>query len=447
MLVCFRAENFRSICDPIELNLRPAPRLRNHKSHVVQPIKSNLDLKVLKTSLIYGANASGKSNIVKAIDFVQNLITSSKASDEKIDFTPFKVTKTPKESASFYIEFTIDSFHLALTFEVNKDRILYERLSYIEKNREKIIYERKSDKDFHEFNSDIITDSETLNFISALSKYAPENTSIINFVSQNGKIQKDLPQNFTSYLRAAFFYFKYCLVIVFPNSRYGGLTDDVQDGTINSYTANIKDFDTGIDSLNIEKVESSLFSPSLINKIKKEIEILDQPIKFENNFREYTATKNGDEIDIHEIILKHKDIHGNQFDFSTSEESDGTVRLLDLIPVLSNSEALKNVLKPTFIVDEFDRSLHPNLSKLFLEKFLSTDTHAGQFIVTTHQSELLDLKLIRRDEIWFAQKEWNQSTSLYSLNDYSTRHDKDIRSAYLNGLFGAIPIVERTSNE
>ncbi|SEI02041.1 hypothetical protein SAMN05660691_02876 [Rheinheimera pacifica] len=442
MLVCFRAENFRSIFEPIELNLRPAPRLRNHKSHVLNPIKDNKDLKVLKTSLIYGANASGKSNIVKAIDFLQQLVISSKASDEKIEYSPFKVTKSPKESSSFYIEFTIQDYHLALTLKLNSERVEYEKLVSFDKSKEKLIYERKITRDFHEFKSDVLKSKSEIDFITGLSKYSPSNSSFIGVISQNEKVQHDLPNSFGPYIRAAFVYLKFCLIVVFPQSRYGGLNDDVLDGTINAYGNNIKEFDTGIDSIHVEKIELSTFSTSLINRIKSDIAKHDQSVKFSHNSKEYTASNQNGEIEIHEVIFKHKDADGNQFEFTTTDESDGTVRLLDLIPVLTCSEDLKDSEKATFIVDEFDRSLHPNLSRLFFEKFLSLDTHAGQLIVTTHQAELLDLDLLRRDEIWFAQKEWDHTTSLYSLNEYGTRHDKDIRKAYLDGLFGAIPMTK-----
>lgn len=441
MLVCFRAENFWSILKPIELNLRPAQRLRNHKSHVLTPLENDPKLKVLKTCLIYGANASGKTNIVRAIDFVKRLITTPKKTDDKIDFVPFKVTKYPKEYSSFFIEYVFNNIHFALTIKVNKDMVLYERLSVITKSNESVVFERLLDKDSHEFRSDIL-DEDTSKLVSSISKYIPENSSLISFITQNDKAIKDLPNHFVEYLTGSFLYFEYCLVIVFPNYRYGGLTEDLIDGTINNYGKRIAEFDTGIESISIDKVELSLFPPKIISRISKDMEYAEGSIKFSHNSREFTASRNGDNIEIHEIILKHKDSFGNDFNFSISEESDGTVRLLDLLPALASSDELLKETSPTFVIDEFDRSLHPALSKMFIEKFLNNNTHTNQIIATTHQSELLDLNIIRRDSIWFVQKEWDQSSSLYSLNEYGTRHDKDIQKAYLNGMFGAIPIIK-----
>lgn len=442
MLICFRAENFRSISSPIELNLRPAPRLRNHKSHVVAPISNNKGLKVLKTSLLYGANASGKSNIVKAIDFFQQFIVSAKASDEKIELSPFKVTKSPKENTSFYIEFTVHDFHLGLTLTLSSERVEYEKLVCFQKEREVLIYERLIGRNSYRFASDVLSSSSELDLVSSVSKYAPSNTSLIGVITQSEKIQHDLSKDFLPYIQAAFIYLRYCLLVIFPQSRYGGLNDDILDGSLHSYANNIRDFDTGIDSIRTENVELSIFSSNLLISLKDDIKKHNSSVKFEHKSREYSASLKDGKLEVHEIIFKHKDANGNNYDFITTDESDGTVRLLDLIPVLTCSDELKDAEKPTVIIDEFDRSLHPNLCRLFFEKFLSLETHTGQLIVTTHQAELLDLDLLRRDEIWFVQKEWDHSTSLYSLNEYGTRHDKDIRKAYLNGLFGAVPMTK-----
>ena len=436
MLVNFRVENFRSISKPIELNLRPAPRLRNHKSHVVNPAPN---VSVLKTSLIYGANASGKSNIVKAIKFLQSFVVDAKASDEKIEISPFRITQSPQKTSSFYIEFTISDFHLSLTLKVNDERVEYEKLARIHKNKEELIYERHIDRNYHKFTLGICENTPELDIIS---KYTPSNSSLIGYISQNQSIQNDLPIELASHIRAAYLYFTHFLVVVFPDSRYGGFNEDIENGAVHTYAKRLKEFDTGIDSIEVEKIEESIFSEQLIKKIKNDISRADCSVQFRHKSKEYNASLKNDDLEIHEMVFKHKDEKGNSFNFSLAEESDGTIRIFDLIPALHCSDEFTNVDKATLIIDEFDRSLHPNLSRAFFENFLSCNGYAGQLIVTTHQAELLDLSLLRRDEIWFTQKEWDHSTSLYSLNDYGTRHDKDIRKAYLEGLFGAIPVVK-----
>ncbi|MEF1261500.1 AAA family ATPase, partial [Vibrio harveyi] len=144
-------------------------------------------------------------------------------------------------------------------------------------------------------------------------------------------------------------------------------------------------------------------------------------------------------IELFSVVSKHKDFKGVEKDFNIREESDGTIRLLDLIPIIESNETKTGTV---FIIDEFDRSLHPNLSKSYFNLFMEkTINNRDQLIVTTHQSELLDNDILRRDEIWFAQKEKDQSTQIYTLDEFNTRADMDIKYAYLNGKFGAIPFI------
>jgi len=131
----------------------------------------------------------------------------------------------------------------------------------------------------------------------------------------------------------------------------------------------------------------------------------------------------------------HKDQNEKVTPFGLSEESDGTRRLLSLIPALYH---LQNSIGVYFI-DEIDRSLHPILVWKFLEFFLRAG--GRQIIFTTHESNLLDLDLLRRDEIWFAEKDDKAATHLYSLMDFKVRNDLEIRKHYLQGRFGAIPFL------
>ena len=124
--------------------------------------------------------------------------------------------------------------------------------------------------------------------------------------------------------------------------------------------------------------------------------------------------------------------------FELSDESDGTRRLLNLMPALHRLHTDATV----FFIDEIDRSLHPNLVWEFIHYFLkSSNRTRAQVIVTTHESSLLDLELLRRDEIWFAEKDSMSATRLYGLTDFNVRKDLEIRKHYLSGRFGAVPFL------
>jgi AAA15 family ATPase/GTPase len=140
------------------------------------------------------------------------------------------------------------------------------------------------------------------------------------------------------------------------------------------------------------------------------------------------------------LISKHKIKNSNkEVSFEINEESDGTQRIIDLIPVLISSLEEDRV----FVIDELDRSLHPLLIQEFISIFVKKSTEQkSQIIVTTHDASLLNQKLLRKDEIWFTEKNEFGNSNLFSLEEFNIRYDKNIRKDYLRGRFGAIPFFK-----
>lgn len=131
--------------------------------------------------------------------------------------------------------------------------------------------------------------------------------------------------------------------------------------------------------------------------------------------------------------------HGNSDDmFDYTDESDGTKRLFDLIPIF-----YENGRGSLILIDEIDRSLHTNLTRKFLELFFKiVEDRECQLIATTHDSNLLDLELLRQDEIWFVERQPDHSSKVFSLNKFKERFDKKIDKEYLLGRYGAIPVFD-----
>ena len=126
------------------------------------------------------------------------------------------------------------------------------------------------------------------------------------------------------------------------------------------------------------------------------------------------------------------------FDFEMKEESDGTQRIFDFVPM---AQDVKNEAC-TYVIDELDRSLHPSLVRSLVTRIVTDKNMKGQLIFTTHEAGLLDGKVFRNDEIWFAEKDREtQYTHLYSLDEFKPRADLDLEKGYLNGRFGAIPFL------
>jgi AAA15 family ATPase/GTPase len=209
----------------------------------------------------------------------------------------------------------------------------------------------------------------------------------------------------------------------------------------NTFTNNIiKSFDTGVQQLCIEEIGEDEFKNSipqrdyekLINRQKNNSFV---NIKTKNGW--FWVSKQNDKVEIKKLVSHHKSANSELVPFEITDESDGTQRVLDFIPMFDL--LLKDDV--TFIIDEIDQSLHSNLLIKLTTKILSDDTK-GQFIFTTHESNLLDLNIFRQDEIWFCEKNSESGASvLYSLADYKPRYDLDIRKGYLMGRFGAIPFL------
>jgi hypothetical protein len=143
------------------------------------------------------------------------------------------------------------------------------------------------------------------------------------------------------------------------------------------------------------------------------------------------------------VQAAHEHKHRAVVKLELDDESDGTRRLLNLLPALHHLRAAGAV----YFIDEIDRSMHPILVRKFLEFFLQACAGGQrQVIVTTHESSLLDQELLRRDEIWFTEKDHNAATRLYSLTDFKVRNDLELRKHYLQGRFGAVPFIGTLDN-
>ena len=152
---------------------------------------------------------------------------------------------------------------------------------------------------------------------------------------------------------------------------------------------------------------------------------------------EIIIVKENGVINVKQLKLEHKGKNGQLINFNIDEESDGTIRLLDFIPAFQDLISKSKV----FLIDEIERSIHPLLIKELVKKFSEDNKSEGQLIFTTHESNLLDQDLFRQDEIWFAEKDKNGITDLYSLSDFKEHKTIDIRKGYLNGRYGSIPFL------
>lgn len=441
MLIRIVVNNIFSFGDLKEFNLIPNTRFRTLQNH----INTFNNFGVLKMSSIYGANGAGKSNLVKAIDLLQKVILT-----EELPFSlrssHFKFQDDPKTSKQLIaIEFIQDEVAFYYALEISKGIITTEELyeSGLGTKEDKLIFERKTDenenttitflKDFEDDEKGKIL-KEVL-----LEDFVRPNSPVLKLISKRDNVHLNL-------VKKAYNWFSQTLNVITPNSKPRALSQRIDtDPDFKIYAEEIMcSFNIGITALRSEKIEAKEFfgqdNESEIDELIKKLEESPNTKMIGLRSRggeELILVKEGDQAVIKQLKLDHTGKDNIVATFNLEDESDGTVRLLDFIPAFRNVTSKNKV----YIVDEIERSIHPLLIKELIKKFSHDELSKGQLIFTTHESNLLDQEIFRQDEIWFAEKDKNGATDLYSLSDFKEHKTIDIRKGYLNGRYGSIPFL------
>ena len=446
MFIGFSVSNFLSFKTTQTMSMI-ASKVARHKQHILM----GNGKKVLKTGLIYGANAGGKSNFIKAIDFSRDIILEGLEQVDlnkkyfRIDTSNYKVPgvfeyRLMTQSGKEY------SYGIAISYA--EKEIISEWLIRIEKNgSETFIFNRDINED-----GENITESEIKyenreeairwqvyleDFGKNISDPLKKKTILSDIAERSGKqvgIFKEILDVYNWFQS---------IIILFPTSQYSGLNQMVEKENVRQFFSKMMQyFDTGIMSveskqgpMDFDKIFEGIpaeYAEKL--KIKISNDITNESVLCKVNNQIYSLKKDDDG---NIITTKMMQNHGNGQDlFEYADESDGTKRLFDLIPLFYEHNGNRVIF-----IDEIDRSLHTNLTRRFLELFYKfTERDNSQLIATTHDSNLLDLDLIRQDEIWFVERVKDQSSRMYSLNRYKERYDKRVDKEYLLGRYEAVPV-------
>ena len=209
-------------------------------------------------------------------------------------------------------------------------------------------------------------------------------------------------------------------------------------------SSKLKELDTGVNQVSVatDKMELSEFAEryELPNEIIHDIEEKQNGIIILNGRYYIFSEEQEKSITFIHIKFEHS-LNGDIFKFNMEEESDGTKRMLDLLPILFRAGAS---LDSIYIVDELDRSLHTKLSKYLISQFVKNEDDSlnrSQLLFTAHDVNLLDTDILRQEEIWFIEKNFNGETKLKPFSDFSVVKGQNILNDYLNGRFGAIPVI------
>ena len=434
MLIGFKIKNFRSFKD-LQYFSMLAGKVRNNENHIIE-INNH---KVLKFSGMFGANGSGKSNLILAMSLVQTLI--NKGISALIDNQYYRgIGGNPKNDSYFEYELALNGKLYSYGFEINifNKEIVSEWLIDMTKKKEKKIFERDIKK--ATYFSDI-KDKKHINFSNCLEEMKKNNQELFLSEMTRRLVMAENNDVFFTDIYNVFKFIMHDTIIIRPSTHKLFDIDYIKSKEkilkiLKALDIDIVDYN--IETSDIKNIKLKL-SDNDYNNLLHEIDLLSSQYKnirctlrIENDL--YTIKKQDNNIyDVCTLKFIHKD---NSNSFGAYEESDGTIRVLELIDILLTNDKL-------FLIDELDSSLHPLLVFGLLKIFLKSKSN-NQLIITTHELRTLDFDLVRRDEIWFAEKNDKGESKIFSLEEFKdvARFDRKIDKAYLEGRFGAIAKID-----
>lgn len=434
MLLQLTVENFRSISDEVELSMRASDDVPRQESDRAQPVLASVgaDLKVLRCAAIYGANASGKSNLVEALQVARRLVvhgTSSK--DERLGVQPFLLdTARQGQPSRFELYLLVSDQVYGYGFAATNRGITEESLTMMLDGVETEVFARRDGQ--VRIADVLVTGLEDPKFLEYVARGTPENQLFLHEAMLRNVASRPIGDVFR--------WFEDHLRIIMPSSTPTELVRlaDADPEFREFLMRAVAWADTGIKQIYVDRrrLDEGLaaFWKGVFAKAKESGNDIDVP-----SMMDLVPLDDGG-VNRLQLALRHSD-DASLPAFSLSDESDGTRRLLDLAPVLYRASKGPTVL----VIDEIDRSLHTLLAQQIVETFVAQLPATTQLLFTTHDTNLLDCRSLRPDCIWFTEKSPSGATSLFSLSEFPPEQiavlSKDLENGYLRGRFGALPFL------
>ena len=429
MLIEFSVSNFRSIRERQTLSLSASADTADLPRNLAAASEKNLHL--VRSAVIYGPNAAGKSNLLRAVETLRQLVQHSSANYQEgspLPVVPFLLSEASANQASeFEVVFIADDdvrYHYSCT--ANARRVLKEWLVAYPQGRPQRWFEREFLPEKNE---------QRWWFGPNFKADRAERKVWQDFTRNNALFLSTAIQLNNTQLRAAFTWITQKLIVLVPGVQMNPLMSlellKQSDGH-EKIMRFMRAADVGIDRLELKEEE---FAPQSADtpippgslRIKVEVEGAPgqpQPMAPAQRFR---------------VLAWHKLTDSQrEVPLDISDESDGTRKLFEFTGGWLHALATG----ATLFVDELDRSLHPHMTRFLVGLFHNAANEKNaQLVFTTHDTTLLDPGLIRRDQVWFVEKDEHKSTHLYPLLEYSPRKDEALERGYLKGRYGAIPFI------
>lgn len=422
MLIGFGVENYGAI-KGFQFISFVASALKDGTRGVIKKAYPGMSHKnYLRSIAMYGANAAGKSTFMRALATLRSIITNSygMGAHDTLPYVPFALDdEGPSKPTSFAVEFISGEndvrYHYELSY--NLTEIVEERLEVYPKGRERLLFERSR--------TNGIKDSESVKISKAVLPLINDNVPLLSFLANYTNLEA------YDVVRPAYSWFLdelICLNRGPSGAEQIPFSGEIIDGTQGTDSARsfiqsmVKEADLGISSVHVQRRKASDAERAQLTQAAI---LFGAPI---DNLSDTIKT----------VVFSHQKSDGTIVNFNMGLESDGTTRIFDL----SGFIAVALERGATLVVDELDSSIHPILLSALVECFQNPDSNPNnaQLLFTAHNSVLLRGDKLRRDQIWFVQKEDGKSTA-YPLTDFSVRKGEAIETGYLGGRYEATPDI------
>lgn len=431
MLIKFTVENFLSFYNPSTFDMLPNIKKTSFPNHIY-----NDRIPVLKQAVIYGANGSGKSNLLDSILTLKKFVTKKDFFTEE-SFKKYRfrlVGGNVSKPIQFKIELKANDSYYLYEVELN-ETFINEKLSLMnEGNTEK--------KEVFSRNDDSFKTSETIaDEILEATKRLLKNNKFSSLIFLN----KEFPIIRNKHLHIVSNWFEDKLEILSLDRKTPQLIDIVYENKelLNFTNSIFKEIGLGVKSLEIasENLEDLLQEDTeeareFRETIKKGLEKESSINLVRDNKTLFTIVEEDDKQILRHFVFKQIGIDNYLGSLQIDEQSDGTVKILNLMPVLYDIIKKDKII----LIDEIENSIHVSLITELIS-FFGKSKSKGQLIFTTHETGLLNQKkLMRPDEVWFTEKR-EGDTEIYSLNDFKEHNTINLRNGYLTGRYGGIPYI------
>ena len=424
MIINFSVENFGSIKDKQTLSFLANKSDHLEDYYIIEPIKG---LRLNKLALIYGANASGKTTVLKALDYLKEICTNPfDRKTEKFDYEPFLFDEiTPNQNTKFELEFIQNKLKYFYEVELNRNYIVKEKLYNFNPNKA-VVFERTTNDEKEltsiKFGSKIKIKKSFQKIIELHTLW--NNTVLGALLKTNIDIEEltnvsEWFNSFTNFFNA-------------DSDSKDFFTTQIDLNRINKkiIISFLKKADFNICDLEVNKKEDSHLRQLLLKSIRE--------AKNDNEKSRYIEMLDSEVVFNRHLYFYHK-VNNIDYKLNINQESLGTQRYFEYAGLLSILLEQKVFLP----VDELESSLHPDLFNHFLLTYLVNGKKESQLIATTHNREILNNRDIFRDDaIWFTDKNEDSATELYSLADFDSsvvRDTTNVLNAYKSGKLGGIP--------